>query len=96
MGQLLRRRGGHHGKFQIGAIGAVVEERELDAQFVAEVARDVLHHVRLGGGGWTDQSRRALDDRRYLRLRSLGLLRHGLSPCCVRAFTSALGGASSP
>ena len=34
--------------------------------------------------------------RSYLRLRSLGLLRHGLSPCCVRAFTSALGGAPSP
>ena len=29
--------------------------------------------------------------RSYLRLRGLGLPRHGLSPCCVRAFTGALG-----
>jgi len=28
--------------------------------------------------------------RSYLQLRSLGLLRHGLPPCCLRAFTGAL------
>ena len=32
--------------------------------------------------------------RSYLRLRGLGLPRHGLSPCCVREFTSALGAAA--
>jgi len=29
--------------------------------------------------------------RSYLQLRGLGLPRHGLSPCCVHAFTGALG-----
>ena len=34
---------------------------------------------------------RARSSPAYLQLRSLGLLRHGLPPCCLRAFTGALG-----
>jgi len=34
--------------------------------------------------------------RSYLRLRSLGLLRHGLAPCSLRAFAGALGCACAP
>ena len=30
--------------------------------------------------------------RSYLQLRGFGLPRHGLAPCCLRAFTGALGG----
>jgi hypothetical protein len=32
----------------------------------------------------------------YLQPRGLGLPRHGLSPCCLRAFTGALGGSPRP
>ena len=57
VGELLAARGGHHFVAQIAALGAAVEDRELDAELLAEVADDVLAHVRLGGRGQAQQRR---------------------------------------
>ena len=57
VGELLAARGGDYVEAEVGALGAAVEDRELDAEPVAEVADDVLAHVGLGGGGEAEQRR---------------------------------------
>ena len=55
--ELLAARGRDHFEAEVAALGAAVEDRELDAELVAEVPDDVLAHVGLGGGGEAEQRR---------------------------------------
>ena len=47
--ELLAACGRHHLEGQVAALGPAVEDRELDADLVPEVLRDVVGDVRLGG-----------------------------------------------
>ena len=51
MGELLASCGRHHHELQVRALGAAVENLQLDAELVAKMAGDVLHHVGLRGRG---------------------------------------------
>ena len=51
VGELLAGRGLHDHKLQVGAAGATIKNRQVNAGPFAEVAKNVLPHVRLGGGG---------------------------------------------
>ena len=55
--ELLAARGRDHIEAEVGALGATVEDRELDAELLLEVANDVFAHVRLGSGGEAEQRR---------------------------------------
>ena len=58
MRELLRRTRGHHLESQVVALRPAVEDLELDADFFAEVAQDVLDDRRLCRGGQADDGRR--------------------------------------
>ena len=63
VGELLAARGRDHLVAEVGALGTAVEEREFDAEFLAEVAEDVLAHIGLGGRGQAEQRRHRLSTR---------------------------------
>ena len=55
VGELLAACGRDHLVAEVGAFGAAVEEREFDAELLAEVAEDVVAHVGLRGRGQAQQ-----------------------------------------
>ena len=68
----------HHDELQIGAVGTAVEDGEFNAEPVAKVLPDVLHHVRLGRGGQA-QHRRRLPGRAFrMSDGAIGRLLHAL------------------
>ena len=57
MGELLAPGGRHHHELQVRALGAAVENVQIDAELVPKVTHDVLHHVGLCGCGQTQHRR---------------------------------------
>ena len=57
VGELLATRGRDHLVAEVAALGAAVEDREFDAELLAEVPGDVLAHVGLRGRGQAQQRR---------------------------------------
>ena len=55
--ELLAAGGRYHREFQVLALSAAVEDRQLDAELVAEMGRNVLHHFRLRGCGEAEHRR---------------------------------------
>ena len=58
VGEFLAPGGGHDLEGQIGSLHAAVDDGQFDPEPVAEVAGDVVNHVRFGGGGETQHRRR--------------------------------------
>ena len=57
MGELLAPGGRHHHELQVRALGAAVENVQIDAELVPKMTHDVLHHVGLCGCGQTQHRR---------------------------------------
>ena len=57
VGELLSSRGRYHHEVQVRALGAAVENVQLDPELVAKVRDDVHHHLGLGGRGQAQHRR---------------------------------------